>query len=65
MPELRYTLQYRKGLRRWRTAKSYYADQEEFRVVERVMEMLARQHPRMAFRVVEMPYNVLAAEARI
>lgn len=63
--DLRYSLQYRnaRGFR-WKTAKSYDAEAQEFRVVEHVMQSLARQHPRMAFRVIEMPFNVLAVEAR-
>ena len=63
--ELRFSLQYR-GRRsfRWRVAKSYDAEEQDFRVVERVMEMLAREHSSMEFRVVEMPWNMLAAEVR-
>lgn len=62
---MRYSLQYRSARSfRWKTAKSYDAGEQEFRVVERVMETLAQQHPRMKFRVVEMLWNVLACNAQ-
>jgi len=59
--DLRYTLQYRRQLR-WKTAKSYDAEREDFDVVEHVMGQLARQHPRFEFRILLMPANVLAAQ---
>jgi len=61
--DLRYTLQWRRHLR-WRTAKSYDAEREDFDVIEHVMGQLARQHPRFEFRILLMPANVLAAQVR-
>ena len=63
MSDLRYTLQWRRQFR-WKTAKAYDADREDFRVVEHVMHALARQHPRFEFRILLMPANVLAAQVR-
>lgn len=57
---LRYSIQYRRaGTReRWRTAKSYPADREDYAVVARTIE-----HPRFEFQLLEMPFNWLAATA--
>jgi len=61
---MHYTLQYcRARSFRWRVAKAYDTEREEFRVVEHVMHSLAKSHPRLAFRIILQPGNVLAASA--
>lgn len=66
MSDLRYTLQYRSQReRRWKHARSWDAAQQDYRVVERVMQLYAREHPTTALRILEMPYNVLAAALNI
>lgn len=57
-PALRYTLQLRDGLR-WHTVKTYQPGDEDFRVLERVVFMLAGQTKKPA-RLLLMPFNVLA-----
>lgn len=59
MSDLRYSLQAARGWR-YRVVKSYDADDEDYRVIQMVLVKLARQHPRIKFRIVEMPWNVLA-----
>jgi hypothetical protein len=44
---------------RWRTVKSYNAEEWEYRVVSRVMEKLVG-HYKGHFRILLMPFNVLA-----
>ena len=58
IPALRYTLQLRHGLR-WRTVKTYRPGDEEFRVLDRVVFLLAGKAKKPA-RLLLMPFNVLA-----
>lgn len=59
--QLRYALQHREGLR-WRTVRAFTPERQEFRVVEKMMEIAARQHGGV-WRVLLTPFNVLAASA--
>lgn len=61
---LRYTLQYRDG-RRWHTAKTYTPGKQDFDELARMLILIARQAgPRhKCWRILLMPFNVLAAEA--
>jgi len=62
MPDLRYTLQFlRPRELRWRTARSYGAEREDWRVVLHTMGLAARKWPAWSWRIVLMPFNVLAA----
>ena len=59
--ELRYTLQSRGAReRRWITARSFDAERADYRVSASVMVLAARKWPARAWRLVLMPYNVLA-----
>ena len=59
---MRYALQVRRSPRRWRTVKSYQPEQEEFRVLERVVFLAASKFAK-DFRLLIMPANVVAVRS--
>ena len=62
MSDLRYALQSRVG-RRWRTAKTFTPERLEFRVLEKMAQIMQRERGG-EWRVLLMPFNVLAVSVQ-